>query len=281
MTRRDRVIALVFAVGTLLLAASAVGIFIPGLDVAFHLVVGWAPFLKRVLPQLQVRWDLVGSTAVYLSALVVGTHLFLRWLYREMRRADGADASAWKWRWTLGGQALVLLMFVAGTAMVGIAHQTAWLARSPEPLYRRGGRMEANRIKCQSNLRQIGQGLQMYAGENGGRLPDDLRALLLTGDFPPYVFVCPAGDDEHAPGDTPAQQAAELLKPGHCSYVYLAKGLSEPVNPKRVVVVERLENHEYGINVLRADGTVEWRDRPAAEELLAELGFERLEPKKP
>src|SRR5215208_1318854 len=32
-------------------------------------------------------------------------------------------------------------------------------------------REQANRVKCASNLRQIGQGLQMYANENKGNFP--------------------------------------------------------------------------------------------------------------
>jgi len=32
-------------------------------------------------------------------------------------------------------------------------------------------REQANRVKCASNLRQIGQGIQMYANENKGNFP--------------------------------------------------------------------------------------------------------------
>src|SRR5688572_32600044 len=38
------------------------------------------------------------------------------------------------------------------------------------PLLNRA-REQANRVKCASNLRQIGQGIQMYANENKGNFP--------------------------------------------------------------------------------------------------------------
>ncbi|MDY3556486.1 DUF1559 domain-containing protein [Gemmata sp. JC717] len=41
---------------------------------------------------------------------------------------------AWPWTRSLKCVALVVLIFVAGIAMVGVTHQTAWLVRSPEPL---------------------------------------------------------------------------------------------------------------------------------------------------
>ena len=231
------------------------------------------------LPQVRPRWDLVASAAVYLGALAVGGLLFFRWLYRQSRPADGAaGTAAWRWRWTFAGLALVLLMFASGTAMIGITHQVTWLVRSPDPLYRRGGHGEANRIKCASNLGQIGQALQVYANENAGRLPDGLRQLMLNEDVTRAVFICPASNDTFGTGTTLAEQADDLVKPGHCSYVYLGKGLPGPGDPRRVLAVEPLENHDgRGMNVLRADGSVEWLERAEAEKLLPELGFERVE----
>ena len=56
---------------------------VPGTDLLFFLAFGWVFFLARVVPKIAVRWDLVASTAVYLAVLVVGSHLFVRWLYRD------------------------------------------------------------------------------------------------------------------------------------------------------------------------------------------------------
>ena len=221
-----------------------------------------------MLPQITVRWDLLASTAVYVALLLVGAHGFLRWLYREMRKDANAGPGVWKWRWTLGATALILLMFVAGTAMVGVVHQTVWLARSPEPLYRRGS-PKRNVVLCASHLRQIGYALAEYAKANGGRYSDDLAVLPAQTDLEVRFLSCPATDDERAAGARP-------------SYIYFGKGLTEPVEATKIVVVEPLENHEgSGLNVLYGGGRVEWLDRPAAEAVLTSLGFDRVEPSPP
>ena len=273
MTKR----LVIFVGAFLFIAAQVLGFcFVPGTDIAFFLAVGWVLYLRRVLPEMSVRWDLVASAAVYVVLLAAGGHLFLRWLYWEMKRADAPTETPppWKWRWTLGGLAVVLLMFAAGTAAVGITHQTAWLVRSPETLYRKGN-ARRDRVYCASNLRQIGQGLQLYAAENGGRLPDDLRSLMADGfDLEARILVCPAiAGDQY----TAATQAVAEGRHEHRSYIYFGRGLTNP-DRKQVLVVELLENHEgEGINVLYGDGHAEWIDRPEAERLLLELGFTRVE----
>ena len=46
--------------------------------------------IARVAPQVHLQWDRVLSAAVYVVLLVIGGHLFLRWLYREARRPTEA-----------------------------------------------------------------------------------------------------------------------------------------------------------------------------------------------
>lgn len=62
----------------------------------------------------------------------------------------------------------------------------------------------------------------MYAGANGRRYPDDLKALLFTGDITAEVFVCASSQGERAPGETPQEQAKHRSDPLHMTYVYTA-----------------------------------------------------------
>ena len=70
-----------------------------------------------------------------LILFVVGSQFFLAWLYREIRNPAGTKAfldPRWKWRWTGGLAAVIILMFVAGMATVGVTHQLGWLLTSKE-----------------------------------------------------------------------------------------------------------------------------------------------------
>lgn len=245
----------------------------------FHFVMGWVFYLARVVPLIRVRWELVCSAAVYVIALLVGSHYFLRWVYREMHKpTDDSPTVAlirWRWRWTLGGFLVIVLMFTSGMAAIGVAHQTAWLAMSPEPMFEHRGRERANRIKCAANLNSLGNGLLLYAQDHQGHYPDDLAILLQSeGDYlTPQHCVCPSGTAEALPPGTSSEEMAAKLKlTRYCSYVYLGKGLVQPVDPSRVVAIESRINHQHrGANVLFGDGHVEFMDDATVAALCTQL----------
>jgi hypothetical protein len=132
-------------------------------------------------------------------------------------------------------------------------------------------REAARRSTCASNLMQIGLALQRYAGNNGGRFPDALDALVLDGSLPAELLVCPSSKDTVAAGSSPGEQAANLAKGGHESYVYAGKDMR--IGPfKRVVAYERLDHHENeGVNVLYTDSSVQFLTRSAALAAIPQL----------
>ncbi|MGA2440373.1 MAG: GYF domain-containing protein [Tepidisphaeraceae bacterium] len=114
-------------------------------------------------------------------------------------------------------------------------------------------RETANRVKCASNERQIGQAILLYCNENHGQYPPDLPTLLKTEDITTSVFVCPSSND------TPASSPDKLLSGGHCSYVYVGQGLTQGADPSTVVLYERHDAHGGdGVNMLFGDGHVEF-----------------------
>jgi prepilin-type processing-associated H-X9-DG protein len=126
-------------------------------------------------------------------------------------------------------------------------------------------RETANRVKCASNMRQIGQALLLYGNENRGQYPPTLDLLLKTQDIDSTVFVCPSSNDTAAPGATAAQQAGSLNSGGHLSYIYLGRGMTYNSPADAPVLYEPLTNHSNdGTNVLFGDGHVSWLTRQQA-----------------
>ncbi len=112
-------------------------------EIPVTLALGWVKYLWKVVPQVNPDPWAVGTAVACLAGVTVGAHFFLRWL----------AARAWSWNRTFRCVGLIVLMFVAGIAVVGMIHQTSWLARSPEPLFlSRGG----TRTYSANNLKQIG-----------------------------------------------------------------------------------------------------------------------------
>jgi len=271
MTTRDRKTLMIGGFILLLLfSVLAPELLIGEIGMAVTVLFGWIHFLIHAVPQIRVRWAPIGSTAVYVVMLLSGSHYFLRWLYREMR--GSAVPPNWNWRWTIGGFLIIVLMFTSGMAAIGAAHQTAWLVNSPEPLFRQHGEVR-NRIICPNNLRTIGEALTLYAANHDHKYPVDLSALL-SEDLSAATLVCPSSNEEPAIGATTQAVLADFATPHHCSYLYLGKGLSQPLPSDRVIALEPLENHQgKGLNVLFGDMHVEWLDKAQADILLAKLAL--------
>ena len=137
-------------------------------------------------------------------------------------------------------------------------------------------REQAQRVKCASNLRQIGQAAQLFANDHNGNFPDTAEQLLTHADLTSEVFVCPSSNDNPAPGADSKAQANNLSKGGHLSYVYVGKGLSVLSGPgatgKAVLAYEPPSNHAGGgINVLFSDGHVEFVPAAQANRIIADL----------
>jgi prepilin-type processing-associated H-X9-DG protein len=131
-------------------------------------------------------------------------------------------------------------------------------------------RETANRVKCASNMRQIGQAILLYSNDNRGKYPPDLGTLLKTQDITIEVFTCPSSYNE-IPGEirtadinTQAQWVNE-----NASYTYVGAGMNNAAGAEEVVLYEKRDNHdEDGMNFLFGDGHVTFEMMESAEQLI-------------
>ncbi|MGC4031755.1 MAG: hypothetical protein QM754_08490 [Tepidisphaeraceae bacterium] len=229
------------------------------IEVAGHLAFGWIANLREALPRVEVNSGGVALFVLTLPALAWLTHGSGRWLAGDR----------WRWKWTLLGLAMVLLMFVAGIAATGVVHQTGWLIRSPVPLLENSRRNRYAQARCAVNLRRIGNAIASYfqAGGERPRSFDELARLTVVTDLSPDEFVCPATEDERLPSTNPSEWGGRLTD-HHFSYVVCPDPIPGPAG-QRVILYDRPHNHKDGLNVLYDDGQVEWLDRTVADNWLA------------
>lgn len=246
------------AVGVLSLFCCANGMFL-AFQVPFVLAFGWIEYLAVVVPKVRVDVAGVGLFAVAVPLAAALAHNTCRWLYDDASRR-------WRWKWTWLGMSVVLLMFVSGIAATGVVHQAGWLIRSPVPLIESSSLRRVSKVRCSSNLKQIGLAIAAHVREGGSipRTRTDVAKLLLTQDMVPDLFVCRMTNDEKAVATQPADLVVQVDNDRHFSYLVCPAETFGPDRIRRVWMYEPLEYHEDGLNVLYDTGEVEWLDRAAA-----------------
>ncbi|HEY8667007.1 MAG TPA: H-X9-DG-CTERM domain-containing protein [Tepidisphaeraceae bacterium] len=166
---------------------------------------------------------------------------------------------------------LLLLIALAALGVAGVvAYQNSRPPHSARPV--------ANRVKCAENLRQIGNAMLLYAHDHGGKFPDTFEGLLGEG-LSAEVFICWESGDTQATGPTTQAIVAQWAIPGHLSYIYCGKGLTDESPAGTIVAYEPLANHGgANSNVLFADGHVAFIPAATMNRILAELAAGRNPP---
>ena len=158
---RTPVIIAAVCLAALVISFACAGNGVP-LEFCLVLASGWIWFLSRSAAEWSIHWPALLTAVGAASAFAWGLHRMLRWLSRET--AADAPAQPWKPRWTLSVTALLLAMFCAGIAMIGIGHQIGWMLASDER-WTTSSSEAPRRTVSRNNLRQIGLGLHNYHDE--------------------------------------------------------------------------------------------------------------------
>ena len=235
------------------------------------ILTGWFFFLNRTWGTMTVDRVALVSAALCLIFVGIGIHWLCSWLYRAT--APEGTQRRWPLRWSASLLVGLLLMFTAGISMVALAHQFLWLAKSPHPIYTPDRYIS---LMCSQNMLRIGSAVLRYAHDHDGRFPDTLGQLCEDTGLSPETLVCPSSRDVAARGPTTREWVAQLATPGHLSYTYMGQGLTTATtDANRPILYEAMSNHDLGVarwagmNILFADGRVEFFDPVAAKKRLA------------
>jgi prepilin-type processing-associated H-X9-DG protein len=127
-----------------------------------------------------------------------------------------------------------------------------------------------NRIKCASNMRQLGLAMVMYAKGNGGRFPDDLGQFIAEADVTPYVATCPSVKRGNAGYEGLAGDALAAWVNQNTVYIFVGQGLDVSGSAETVVLYEPVKDHAGdGANVLFLDAHTEFLQLRDFQKLLA------------
>lgn len=148
------------------------------IETGWRLLAGWLAFLGRTLSRVTVNWSGVATITLCAALLLVGGHRFAVWLSTASAPDDDASRPprCWPLRRTASVLAIVVLMFVSGISFIGLVHQTAWLATTPEPVNEQRLSLHPLYNSSLYNLGFIGSGVQHW--------PDVYKQAPMNGPWP-------------------------------------------------------------------------------------------------
>lgn len=172
-TKRWPKVLVGFLLGAVVVSG-CLGILFP-IQALFYLAGGWFLFLKRVLPSVSVSLSGIITAFAFLVLMAVIIQLLGTFLIRNIRmKTEMTPLSGWRIRWTGFCLLLLVVAFTGGFAVVGVAHQSAWIVTASEGIIglASGHRGPGRKERSQRKLKNIAyETINFASGAEGNRFP--------------------------------------------------------------------------------------------------------------
>lgn len=142
-------------------------------DLVVTFLFGWISFLSRTLPNISWNWELIGMGLFCTAVVLLLAHRFLAWVTRSIASARNSSWR-WPWKWTWCGFASIVLLFLVGMSIGGVAHQIGWVLSSTERWFEPKGGYGINEL---NNLKQLELAFRMASNDEDGDVTKIRREL--------------------------------------------------------------------------------------------------------
>lgn len=138
----------------------------------FYLLLGWYPFLLRVLPQMTVSVPGIVTACLLLILLAVVIQVLgVQATKLVSSQTENSPVSPWRLRSTAVCLILLIVSFTGGLAVVGVAHRTREIMKDDKGSFLSSTKEFWNQYTFLLNQRKIGKAVERYSAENQGRHP--------------------------------------------------------------------------------------------------------------
>jgi hypothetical protein len=154
----------------------------PGMfEPVFVLAFGWVQFLQRTISAVSWNWDLIGMSILASSGILLLVQKLFGGGFNNIAAARNLPWR-WSWKWTWTGFVGLLMLFLVGMAVGGIAHQVGWMVSTDEPM------IEAKNRKWRdyANMKQLDLEVRTALDDAGGSIEKARREL--RNDQNSYVY---------------------------------------------------------------------------------------------
>ncbi|MCA9014482.1 MAG: DUF1559 domain-containing protein [Planctomycetaceae bacterium] len=135
-------------------------------------LLGWYPFLNRVIPQVTVSIPGVVTACLILVLLAFAIQVLGVKVIRLIReRPEETSLKPWRFRWTWVCLILLIVSFTGGLAVVGVAHRSFEIVADEKQSFISSSTEFRTRMRFSFNQQDVAHAAETFSSENQQQFP--------------------------------------------------------------------------------------------------------------